>query len=701
MNWNDNLLFNKYYKNMKDIVQLAYPHHDDYFLYDVMNYSFNKRFKDTEVTVKNSYKKVSQKSMLSALIQYIESKEPIITPYGVMFKRKEDGISPLISIIDDFLISRKVEKSEMFKYPKNSRMYEKHNLMQLLHKLDANATYGNMGSPTSIFFNIDVAASITALCRSAISSAGICFEAILTNGVKFTSLNELMTFINRVVNEEYTFNDNDILDENVTIPTVLYHIIDSCGFMWMPDEEELEFIYNTLCNLSNHQLNRLYYKNNLYSFVDNSYVKKLLIKILNTMDEPFMNPMNPPKNILDDLNHFVALIMEFVYARYAYMDREDRMDNMIKRVIVISDTDSAIISLDAWYNWGLHELGNYINNTSNMVMNSPIKILNKDEYINPIKIMDIDYSYDFIKDDIYEKDNFINPINIMENKNLEMSIINILVYALDSIINDYMLLYCELNNSHNPDANMKCYINMKNEFYIQRMLLMEVKKAYAGLVTRKEEKMIPNTIDMALDVKGIPALVKSDRSYSTREELNKIMYYDILNAKNIDTVRIIEKLKILEKKIFRNIMSGGLEYYKPAIVKPIKFYKKPQSQQSIKAITAWNLLHLDGEMPIDINERNSIYIVKVNLDKKRLNHIKNTNKELYDRLIKAMEHEYLKGGIDNIALSKSAERIPQWLLDIVDYQTIINNNVSGFPLESLGLPKASVDNVTWTNVVQL
>ena len=50
----------------------------------------------------------------------------------------------------------------------------------------------------SIYYNLHVAASVTAQGRHLTSNAGMCFEMFLANNVKFASLDEVLTFIDNV-----------------------------------------------------------------------------------------------------------------------------------------------------------------------------------------------------------------------------------------------------------------------------------------------------------------------------------------------------------------------------------------------------------------------------------------------------------------------------------------------------------------------
>ena len=62
---------------------------------------------------------------------------------------------------------------------------------------------------TSLLYNINVATSITSQGRALVSSMTMQFEMFLANSVKFGSLNEVVQFIDNIVQEKRERKYND------------------------------------------------------------------------------------------------------------------------------------------------------------------------------------------------------------------------------------------------------------------------------------------------------------------------------------------------------------------------------------------------------------------------------------------------------------------------------------------------------------
>ena len=298
------------------------------------------------------------------------------------------------------------------------------------------------------------------------------FESFLANNVKFGSINEVLQFIDNVISERYlrNFRDCDILDKDISLEDCFAKVILSCGYNWAPTWDEMEIVWNVLSHLDREDLNRIYYKNNLYEFASNSKIINIIKTILHKLKSPLYNSLDIPEEIQDDIKLFGDLLMEFVYYRYMYIDRINRCDNMIKSVVMISDTDSCIISLDAWYRF----VAQLVDGDDLIIANyCPNPIIFENNYKEkPITFAPKRYDYDFINEEVIDGGFMVNMEQNSPNKNVRYSIINILAYVLDRLVNDYMIEFCKRTHSVSDknnrvgehDLNRPCKIIMKNEF---------------------------------------------------------------------------------------------------------------------------------------------------------------------------------------------------------------------------------------------
>lgn len=733
-----------YRDTMFRILKSMYPDASDNDLYEGIDYSISKRFKNFNLTVQNNYTNSDIELSMIEMLDYIAKRQPIITSYGTMFKQHDIVPNPMSKVIQNFLNLRKKHKKEMFKHPKGSEMFEHYNLLQALDKIDVNGIYGLIGLYVSLIYDANVSPAVTSTGRSLISSAIMCFEGFLGNNVKFGSLNDILIFIDNV-RREYTkwkYNDSNILSKSgyVSSTECFNKLIMNCGYKYIPSSDDMDIVWKIIQNCNQIELNRLFYKNNLYCFMDLPISRNLMIKIVTNMQRPYIEPSNPPEEIVEDLNLLRDLLIEYVFYCYQYMDRMIRNKNMVKSVSIVSDTDSSFVSLDAWYNYNLQYLKDYDcpilhqqidvykmieasdyqwKNTEaqrwyNAVDKYPLVTFAKrnefgdidsSEY-QAIEFIDAPKDYDFYNEEVINKKRSIDALKIIPQDNLKFALINIMCYILSSVINLYMIDFTKQSGSYRADE--LCRINMKNEFYMSRIMLTDAKKHYASLQILQEGNYLGEGV---LDVKGIDCLTKSSFSKDTQKALRKILLEDILTGK-VDQLKLIKDIAIFEKTIFHDLKNGSKKYYKPVTIKSIDHYETPLRIQGIKAAIAWNYVRGEDLPGFNLGDRNSLDIIKINIDKNILEMVKDLYPYQFSKFSEILNpncdtivegvplNTIFKGAIDSIALPKDVS-VPEWLKLIIDYDQIISDNISGFPLSSIGICQFGKKKANWSNVIHL
>ncbi len=607
-----------------------------------------------------------------------------------------------------------------------------------------------VGLYVSILFDLNIAPSVTSIGRSLISSAILCFEGFLGNNVKFGSLNDVLIFIDNVRMEyhDWKYNDYEVLGFNGFIsPEECFNkIMMNCGFKYIPTDQDMDTVWRIIQNCNQIELNRLFYKNNLYCFMDLPIARDLMVKIITEMKVPYIEPANPPKEIVNDLNALRDLLLEYVFYCHQYMDRMIRNKEMVKTVSIVSDTDSSFISLDAWYNYNIQYLKDYdcpimhqqidvykfleeekkrkdyfwadtetpewYNAIDNRLAIKTLKVDSFGDIVDQSELAAIEFlddkkDYDFFSEEIINQRRAIDATKIIPQDNVKFALINIMCYILSSVINKYMIDFTKESGSYRGDA--KCKINMKNEFYMSRIMLTDAKKHYASLQILQEGNYLGNGV---LDVKGIDCLTKSSTSKDTQKALKKILLEDMLTGNSVDQLKLIKDIAILEKTIYNDLLSGSKKYYKPATIKSMDSYENQGARiQGVKAAIAWNYVKCD--LPgFDLGDRNAIDVIKVNVNKDTLESIKDEYPEQYQKLCELIDPknqnladglkvcDLFKGKLDTIALPKDLP-VPEWLRKLIDYQEIITDNLGNFPVSSAGIGQFGAKKANYSNVVRI
>lgn len=275
-------------------------------------------------------------------------------------------------------------------------------------------------------------------------------------------------------------------------------------------------------------------------------------------------------------------------------------------------------------------------------------------------------------------------------------------------------------------------------------MVPHAKKNYASLIETQEGNKVPE--DEQLDVKGIEAIHKSSKPLSTRKALKKILLEDILKTPVIDQLRFIKDIAIFEKQIMDSVKSGSKEYYKPVTIKSMSAYDDPLRIQGIKASIAWNMIKPSEAEGINLEERNAVNIAKVKINKALVDKIRDDFPNIYQNMIDALNNEVFKeyvnipktnkkftelvakvkandpetcsmykievekgevklkklvgSSINAVALPLEV-KLPEWLEPFIDYDSIIADNLNGFPYESIGIQRLENNSISYSNIVQL
>lgn len=617
---------------MKIKLMRTYPSMSESDIEEKLYRIINTRMKDHPCLLDNNYLGTSRDTTLLAMTEFFAKQKPILAGYGVLFKPHDKSANASAGLLIESLDNRNKIKAERKKYPQGSYEFLVRDIGQGNEKVIANSYYGAAGADTSVFYNLYVAASTTGTGQALIATAETSFEALLEGNVKFFDLDECLLFIDRVVKTDMDMNfkvSNPYSDD------MTKRVVDRLLSQFRDDQsnndEYRAMLITIVSNLSKYDQLRLYFKNNLYVFLrDVSEVKELLT-ILCSETKSFRNPNKVPEEIEDTITTLWQYIFHNVCHIHPTRSRIVRDSQHTRFATVTQDTDSTMVTI--------------------------------------AKYMELMLSQ-----------NLTNQVAAENEDELDFICCNIMAYILTRYSQCFLERYCQ---DVNMPADQHKRINMKNEFYNLTMILTPKKKRYVSYTRLQEGQLIDPPM---VKISGLD-FIKSTTSDDVKSFFTSIIHDDILNVDEINVSSIIRKIKNFREILRSSFLNGELTYLNLVSAKEPEAYKKPYSQQAIKATIVWNAVEKNRL----INLPEKIFIVKMDYKtEKRFNDNIDRFGDVADIIRKEIFESPIggiaKGGITVVGIPQNIDRLPQWVIDTMDIDTMVDDIISKFNpiLESLG-----------------
>lgn len=624
----ENKFLKDWKKHYREIFQTMYPQLEKKELNNLLDKVIAEKLVDPKAKIHNNYVHQEIDVSLLSVIDWVDKTKPIVGGFGVFFKNQSEVLNPAAVMLSNFLKLRKTYKSQLKNHKETSYEYATFDRMQATEKINANSYYGASGAPSSNFFNIYTATSVTAIGQSLISTTEQAFEAFLSNSVQFTDLDDCINFMENIKKDKITIDDSFL--PNVSVELLMSRLSET---FYKYEESYSPLLFKYIMRLSQSTINRIYFKNNLYAF---SYLPKIRYKLSAIMKKTneFKDPNKLPEETEDEIKDLWMYYKDFVLYNHFSFGRINRLKKDKRKTVVVVDTDSNMLNLNPWVEFL----------TKNVVSVND-KLLSRN--IDTLRFIGI----------------------------------NMMCYFITNMVTEVLWKYTKWSNI---PKDYRSLINMKNEYLFTRLILTDKKKRYIGSIRLREGKEIyPEKIE----IKGMD-FVKSSTREDTKKYFTKMVEDKILYADNVSIPEILKGLEDFEKIIETSLRKGEKNFLIPKSVKELEAYNDAFREQGVRGVLVWNYLY--PENPIQLPEK--IDIIKMKLvTKEDVEKVKDVDPKFYNIIMKNIFNnknpKIADKGVQVIGIPRNVETVPEWLLPFIDYDTIVNDNLKRFysVLESLGI----------------
>jgi hypothetical protein len=584
------------------------------------------KYQDRDLTLNNNAKNIEMSATMGDLLKMTlcSKQKPIVSGFNTLFKNSNQALNVPGKFLDYLLKERKVAKNEMFKHINDADQAIHDSLHQKQQNLKvlANSYYGAFGTKSFIFFNPYLGPSVTYTGQLIIISAILGFEGFLSGNYYFENFGELFYFLTNIRREEY--DEEMILDElpEITSEMLIEKYKEKCQFDLT--ENQLQVLELFFTDLPVTVMQKFYLKNDFFGLLNLPSLKEFVKDNFIRNDFPDVNA--PPEEIKDELEYFNELFEYFVYYPYPYPNKSEKVSKLIRKTVIISDTDSTFLNLNPYF-----------------------------EYVLDIGGIE--------KEDV--------------TKEQQASIISVMTFVITKFI---ARVFWQLTKNLNILEEDRSKINMKSEFHYLRMMLTRNKKSYAGLVLSKEGNIYD---EPDVDIKGIQ-IKKTTTPRPARKFFTDILEDDILKAKTLNGIGVYRRFIEFENQIRKDVENSNTAFLTPAVIKNFSNYANLYSMQSYRGLLVWNALFPDNQ----INENSSMHILTLKKvsSEELYEYLPEDACKKIEALFEQHGEDLSKHGLGLISIPFGVKKIPDMFIPLIDTDFIINRTMSSgnIILDSLG-----------------
>jgi hypothetical protein len=634
MNALENSFIKDYIREAVDSLSLIFRDLPIEYLINFVSRQVLSKIKDQPVVISNDYTGEKGTASFLEILDWVGKEKPVITPSGAFYVQHDTLTAHPNKMLIEFGERRKQFKKEMYEY---TEAHDEENemlkdLAQKNEKIKMNSYYGAMGQKASYMYLVTCAASITACGRNTISATMWFTEFFLANNLYFDTIDEIFHYILLVLEEDIQLELYGYITEVPEDDKIIAYFLSK--YSGNEDKRHLiAFLKMTLRTLKPEHKIKIYYKNNLYRWLDdNVKIRDIFINDIFMKPGDYLNPYSIPKEYAEPMDLTWTLLTEFVMLpKFIAYNKIDKFKERERESVLYSDTDSVFIYVGEWV----------------------FKFL---EYMRGINKQDI------------------NLTELEKEKSLIYKMINCITkHTTDGM----HVMFNIMTSNSNVDEKWRGRISIKNETMMGRCIFLNMQKNYI-YDTEMTEGHIINPPKFS--VKGGNLNAKAKNKLVT-DRIKDIVKDVCMGYDKIRPERLLSQLLGFKDEIVSSLANGETKYLGPVKVKSVEEYDNPYSMQNFKGVEIYRLVTTDGSVTLP----GAFLSVNVDISTREdLLKIKDSHPSEYTRFIEDVfgNPKLSKGGVNCILIPRRFNIIPSWIMPYIDIEYMVRKHLN--PLIALG-----------------